>query len=283
MSAGLSYLGEDRAFDESGDYASVIAEKARIFSQNASRHFRVHDFPGPLASRVMSVMAGRLADEWPGMFRLDGETLVGPGGEVQLRPMGGGRDAAAGGEAGATGAFDQLCRQVMEDVVVIRRVGDRDFNSAIHLAFPNGWSPEEKIGKSFFETHVPVTGMETLNTRAAQWVSLMIGAPAGLVRYVWGLRWDDALDHHPDSPAAPWNPERPRAFLRYERQTILGLPEEDAAIFLIRTHLHDIETLTPADRQTIARAIESMPPQVAKYKGIPDNRTPLVEWIAGVG
>lgn len=268
MTANLGQLGEQKAFDESGDYRGVIAEKARVLSAGYSRHVRMHGFPDELAIAVARAMAERLAGEWPGMFRLQGGELFGPLSAVTLdRPA----------------AFDGVCRMVMEDVVVLRRVEDRDFNAAIHLSFPNGWSPEEKIGRSFFETHVPVPGIGKLNARAAQWAELMVRSPSPVRRHVWGLRYDANLDHHPSSPSAAWSPASPKVFFRYERQTVLPMPKHEASTFLIRTHVMPVTVLPPQVRETIALAVQSMPPEIAAYKGIPAEREPLVKWIRGAG
>jgi hypothetical protein len=115
----------------------------------------------------------------------------------------------------------------------------------------------------------------------------MVEAAEGLVRFAWGITWDDELNHHPEPPPAPnrrprFDPEDPRAFLRVERQTVWGFPEVGAALFTIRTYLYDVAEIRrdPARRGDLAAAVASMSPASLAYKGLAPSRDPLLRWLA---
>lgn len=250
VAAGLSRLGTDHAFEFDDRRETYLTHKACVLAADPERYFCTHDFPPDLEVFAVQALAKRLEQEWPGL----------------TTPV---------------ATFDALCRQVQDDVVVIRRdpTTGRDWNAALHLCSPNGWAAGEKVGKSFFETHVPVAEFEPINARAAQWAEMMVGARDGLQRFVWGVRTDDHLDHHPESPGEPWYPTRPRCWARVERQVILGLPEVSAAVFLIRTYLYDVRSLTPHARTALADAIDGMSEASAAYKGLAGWRGELTNWL----
>jgi hypothetical protein len=108
----------------------------------------------------------------------------------------------------------------------------------------------------------------------------MVNATDGLVRFAWGVTFDDALNHHPDHPRTPFDPRRPRAFLRVERQTIWGFPSVAAALFTIRTYLYDCDALRrdPATRDPLVSALHTMPEASRRYKGLSDADG-VIAWL----
>jgi hypothetical protein len=163
--------------------------------------------------------------------------------------------------------------------------------AAVHLCFPNAWAAEDKVGKGFAAVHEPVPGMDSLNRRGPDLVRLMTDSPesaAGLVRFAWGVTWDEELNHHPHPPPGRSRPTRfdpvhPRAFLRVERQTIVGFPQAGAALFTIRTYpvdCADIIRHRPAERDALAAALRTMPPASLAYKGLAESRDDLLRWLA---
>jgi hypothetical protein len=184
--------------------------------------------------------------------------------------------------------------QVQEDLAIVSSVGTdadrRHWLSAVHLSFPNHWAAEDKIGRTFPVIHAPVAGMEQMNRQADQIVRVMLGATDGLVRFAWGVTWDDELNHHPQPPPGAvrrprFDPLRPAAFLRVERQTVWGFPEVGAALFTIRTYLYDVAQLG-RDRGRagqLAAALASMSDASVAYKGLAGAREALARWLATGG
>lgn len=183
--------------------------------------------------------------------------------------------------------FDALAMQVQEDLAVVStdRAG-RHWLSAIHLCAPNHWAAEDKIGRTFAAIHEPVAGMTEMNRRSDELVRVMLDATDGLVRFAWGIMWDDELNHHPQPPpgivrAAAFDPDQPRAFLRVERQTLWGLPAVGAALFTIRTYLYDLAVVRnhPARANDLGSALTSMTDASATYKGLSTSRDALIRWL----
>ena len=81
---------------------------------------------------------------------------------------------------------------------------------------------DTSVGHSFAAVHEPVAGMAEMNRRGEEFVNIMTRATDGLVRFAWGVTFDDRLNHHPDKPRTPFDPANPRAFLRVERQAEHG-------------------------------------------------------------
>jgi hypothetical protein len=98
------------------------------------------------------------------------------------------------------------------------------------------------------------------------------------VRFVWTLKPDDHLDHHPDLAHPGWSMDGP-GYLRVERQVTVPFAEVGAALFLIRTYLYPFASLSPAERATLAEAVRTMPPAAAAYKGIAPARDVILSLL----
>ena len=158
---GLSQLAQEPAINIDSLYPSMIAQKQMQLSGDFGRYVQYSDFDPGISHRATQLLADRAVKDHPRLFRREADHFTAPMTNIDLS---------------RSDSFDQVCRQLQEDVVVIRKTGDRDFNCAIHLCFPNGWSAADKIGQTFFQTHTPVAGIEGINARAPHWVSMMIGA-----------------------------------------------------------------------------------------------------------
>jgi hypothetical protein len=91
------------------------------------------------------------------------------------------------------------------------------------------------------------------------------------VRFVWTVRADDALDHHPEEGGRkPWTSESP-GFLRVERQLTWPFPDVRASLFVIRTYVMPFASLSPAERDVMRAAVVQMPLAFKSYKGIPED------------
>ena len=262
--ADMKVFQLDRTFNRFHDCKLVTRASA------PQRHFLTARLRDAVALEVARFIAARLVAEHPSWFRM------GPGDRLHCALTGASIriDAAA---------FDPLAMQVQEDLAIVSIEGDRHWLSAAHVCFPNGWAPEEKIGQSFAALHEPVAGMEEMNRRGSQFADIMVNAVDGLVRFAWGVTFDDRLNHHPALPRTPFDPANPRAFLRVERQTVWGFPQRGSALFTIRTYLHDCAELRrEADtREPLIAALRSMSPASRGYKGLADAFDGLVGWLAG--
>lgn len=258
----------DRTFDQ------FRAAKLASRSQQLDKYVRASDLSDEVSSEVTSFIARHLAAEHPQYFTLRGEAnhallqcaLTGEAVSVRRGPE----------------VLDALACQVQEDLAIVSTAPGRHWLSFAHVCLPNGWAPAEKVGRSFAAVHEPVAGMAEMNRRGEEFVNVMVRATEGLVRFAWGVTFDDRLNHHPDQPRTPFDPHHPRAFLRVERQTMFGFPHCGAALFTIRTYLYDCDALRrdPATRDPLISALRSMPPASLAYKGIGPTVADLLRWLS---
>lgn len=234
--------------DEQRPY--YLAEKRRV---SAARHrvLERDDDERRGNARVLEWMRATLQHEHPGLFPSTPDTLRGIGAEVQ------------------------------EDLVVIHRRGDGS-NAAIgvDVSFPSDWSPERIAGTDFRFIHGPVPGFADSEAQASSMVSAMIDR-GPFVRFVWTLKPDGDLDHHPDVAHHRLWSDDDAGFLRVERQVTVPFAAVAAALFLIRTYLYPFDSLSPEQRETIANALKTMPPEAAAYKGFTEPEAILRRLIGG--
>lgn len=303
VSPGLSRLGRNfgngpadaAAFQVDADFPAYRAAKLAARRAHPGRHVVSHDLDDRVAARVARFVAERLAAEHPALFGVAataggsltlGSSLTGEALTIDDR----GRLPAASGSAAVdppyAGALDAVAAQVQEDLAVVAVGRDgRPRLAAAHVCFPNGWAPEAMAGRDFAGLHAAVPGMGAMNARGDDFARLMVGATTGLVRFAWGLAFDDHLNHHPARPRPAFDPARPAAWLRVERQTIHGFPDVAAALFTIRTYLYSCADAcrAPATRDRLVAAVASMSAASLAYKGLDGCRDVLLRWLASLG
>lgn len=264
VKAGLHRFGKDfgngehdaHVFQRDRHFDRYVESKRERIGRDAGRYYVTHDFDDATRQTACDFIDARL--------RLDRPDL----------------DDAALAASPTGDRFADLAMLVQEDLCVIRLDGDRDWLAAAHLCFPNFWGATEKVGKSFAAMHEPVAHVEPITSVASAHVRGMVNAVGGMVRFAWGVTFDDRLDHHPDDePREPPRPHLADAHVRVERQTIWGLPTAQAALFTIRTYLYRAADLSREGREQLACAIESMSPQSRLYKGLSVFGEPLARWL----
>ncbi|HEY1048833.1 MAG TPA: heme-dependent oxidative N-demethylase subunit alpha family protein [Prosthecobacter sp.] len=148
------------------------------------------------------------------------------------------------------------------------------------VIFPSGWALEDKMGKPLHEVHAPVPGLQSkLGGQISTFLNRL--APgAAWERDNWGLSADPSLNHHPavgvrrlDSGAT-----LKTVWLRLEQQFLARLPVTGAILFGIRVTSHRLDHLAaiPGLAGRLARALETMAGDVARYKGLDTARGSLI-------
>lgn len=152
------------------------------------------------------------------------------------------------------------------------------------LCFPTGWALEEKIGHTLDEIHSGVPGLNpALAAPLNRFLDRLRPGPAFL-RDNWGLYATAELNLHPTRPRPrlelPLDPDR--IWLRIERQALAALPRTGGIVFGIRIELHPLTAVLadPVARTGLARALATMAPDMAAYKGIAAVRDALVKLAA---
>ena len=247
MSAGLARFGTDfgngeadqRFFPRDATTPRYLAEKARVLAAQPARE--AFDAVGTADEACVAA-----AQAW---FR---ETLLREG------------HTTTAGLARA-----ELGRELVEDFAVLRRDDTgADRVLWLHACFPSGWRPEHVIGHSFAQIHARIPAFDAIAQKTPSLVEALV-TRGPYVRFVWTVTADDELDHHPqEGRRLAWSATTARGFLRVERQVTVPLPAVAGCVFLIRTYLYDFAELPREKRDILARALEQMPPELARYKSL---------------
>jgi hypothetical protein len=168
--------------------------------------------------------------------------------------------------------FFSLGYQMQEDLAIHRMDEKNDWLAAAHVSFPSGWRPEEKIGRSFEEIHVPIPGFNLKTSRKLAETMIYSGP---FERYVWGLSFEDRINGHPNIPKKPFDINNPVIFVKIERQITIGFPELSAALFVIRQFLIKEQDI---NKPLLVKALQSMNEDQRKYKGLV-NIEPVIEYL----
>ena len=277
VAPGLRGLGTDFGNEEADgklilldrDFARYRNNKVECLREARARHWLTSNLDPQSTHAVFERTAMKLAEEYPEQFHWSDSILeCGLTGE-KIHEEGGVLGPRSSIVAGVTHPLEALAMQIQPDLAVIQRDSDRDWVSALHLCAPSSWSPEEKIGKPFFDIHVPVPGFEKVNAVSRKFVDALI-QQGPFVRFVWGVSSDGELNHHPQVATDPGRFDLGRFWVRVERQSTLGLPEVNAAIFFIHVQtIPDTWVLKRHDlKEALVRGLKSMSHEARIYKSV---------------
>ncbi len=140
------------------------------------------------------------------------------------------------------------------------------------VCFPSSWPLEEKVGRPVAEIHAPAP---TLNATLGSGIDQFLGRirpGAAWARSNWGLSRSSALNQHPSQNTPRLAPplRADEVWLRVENQIFFRLPETSGLLFGIRIEnvpLTDVKKWPDAARG-LARALRTMPEEIARYKGL---------------
>lgn len=178
--------------------------------------------------------------------------------------------------------FDALASQVQEDIAIWQLSESEDYLAALHVCFPNGWAPAEKIGRSFAEIHTSVPDMERQRNQYLPMLKGLIQKPA-FVRFIWDLRTDSILNHLPARPLFDaFNLDHPQLYVRLERQVLHGLPTCHAVLFMIRTYHYPVQSLSLVELQGIDQALAGMSPDLLAYKHLSADYDAIRLYLQGL-
>lgn len=186
-------------------------------------------------------------------------------------------------------SLDALACQIQEDLAIISQSPfGRDWMAAVHLCQANNWAAEEKIGQSFQTTHEPVAGMKN-SPRDAEAIVNTIVKKGPFLRFAWGLTAEAELNQHPRPCLASSNstdkkrfdPQQPSLFLRVERQVLWPFPEQQAALFTIRTYVTNCHQIRDdkEKNEKLVSALQSMTKEQLKYKCLNKDYMQILKWL----
>lgn len=200
-------------------------------------------------------------------------------------------EAARSLTGGEEGNLQRLGDRVQEDLLVLSLRESQVPLVAGHLCFPNAWSLNEKLGRSFLEIHAPVPGFAESIGNASQKLLERLKPGRPVERLNWAVKATAQLDL--SNRWAAWEAEQKaqvtaenagrRCFLRVERQTLSLLPESEAVLFTLHTYVQSIESLTAEQRARVLGVLETCPAEMLAYKGMAPFVEPLSSWLRCAG
>ncbi len=153
------------------------------------------------------------------------------------------------------------------------------------LCFPSSWRLSDKIGKPIEFIHGPVPGLnQSIGPGIHKFLSALKPGVASL-RHNWGLTCSPELNYHPDRalPRLDARGNWDEVWLRVEHQALVALPKSGGILFGIRVVNHSLAEVkadsVAANR--LSRALETMPEEMARYKGLATARERILKMLRG--
>jgi hypothetical protein len=148
------------------------------------------------------------------------------------------------------------------------------------VCFPSAWSLEEKMGRTLDFIHSVVPGLnEQIGNPIAGFLRRMAPDIAWL-RANWGLSRSPELNQHPKRglPRLDETVTAEEVWLRIEHQALVALPRTGGVLFGIRVLVHPLVEVRndPVACAGLRRALQTMPEDMARYKGIARARASIV-------
>lgn len=186
----------------------------------------------------------------------------------------------------AVDPVDFIISQVPEDFSVWKMKDGKEWLALIHLSSPNHWDARKKIGRSFFDVHLPIPHIDPVSKAAPKLFQQIIQKGA-FERFAWGVATDDRLNHHPEPPPGikteewkgrSFDPAHPKLYVRMERQALFPINEEMVG-FTIKTRFSDVSQLPKDDIAALIKCIEGMDDPLLLYKGLKLDRANILKWL----
>jgi len=294
---------ENQIFQIDEEFPNYRASKLEALKERKSKYLCESRFQDSAKSRIVLFIIDKLCQEHPAIFTVQKFTVRKDAslGQLRLHCQHSGSTLVFSLEGlllesqnssdpyRPTDALEALSLEVQEDFSVWTYEGEEDWMAYVSLCAPNHWAAEEKIGRDFFEVHTPVAGAGPMLKTSKKLVESMVHR-GPFVRFAWGIATDRRLNHHPQAPegweASQWkgrafDPQDPKLWVRTERQTLHGFPEEKLSLFTIRTYFQDLNEIKPDSelKSTLQAALRSMTPESLVYKGLSESLDSIVNWL----
>ena len=201
----------------------------------------------------------------------------GPVGAAPPRPTAVGATSGRGKAAPTTS--ENVFFSLQEDFVILKATDGSLRTEYLSVCFPSRWDPCEKLGLDFMAIHQPVADNQMLQAAGPNLMAMAF-MKQPMLRHVWLIVPNPALDQHPENNAAWWRealadpaPLLPRLYFRIERQTTWPLPQFERAVFFIRllmSPLLHVLRAAPGRAAELAASLRSMTPAIVAYRGMTD-------------
>lgn len=156
-----------------------------------------------------------------------------------------------------------IAKEIDEDLIIHRIDGEKDYTSSIHVCFPSHWLPEEKIGKSFNQTHASIP----MNLKNSNKLVKAITNDGAFERFVWSIIYEKKYNSHPRFEAKKFDKNNPQVHIKIERQVTVGFSKYKFCLFILRQYIIDEKDI---EKNYLIKSIEGMNYEQKKYKSLLD-------------
>lgn len=288
---GNSEQIENQIFQIDEEYPSYKENKIQALSERKSKYICESRFSNEAKKRILFFIIERLCLDHPLLFKVKtiDNYLHLSCAHSQHEHVFSEDGVLIKSTSMATDALEAISLEIQEDFSVWTYEGEDDWMAYVSLCSPNHWAAEDKIGRDFFAVHEPVAGAGPMLKTSKKLVESMVHK-GPFVRFAWGIATDSRLNHHPEAPpqwkhnqwmGRAFDPQNPQLWVRTERQTLYGFPEERLSLFTIRTYFQNVSQLrlNPELRLTLSTALRSMTPESLIYKGLSESLDSILEWL----
>jgi Protein of unknown function (DUF3445) len=162
-----------------------------------------------------------------------------------------------------------------EDLVLLQMQELGLIAKRMHVSFPSGWLPAEKIGLSLEAIHGPVADGQLLRSASKALGATMVSR-GPFERFVWTI-CNSASRARISAPETAESAQG-ELFFRWERQLTLPLPAHASALFLIRIYTAPLEQVFANEKMKmdVLASLGSMSDEVLAYKNLQGIRKRLL-------
>ena len=151
------------------------------------------------------------------------------------------------------------------------------------VCFPSSWALRDKLGCTMSETHRPVPGLNDALDRQIETFFGKMAPGAAWQRENANFSRVPDLNQHPSLPRPRLDATTPvdEFWIRLEHQLLLKLAPSGSILFAIRVEVAPLAKLKehPQGAVRLARLLETMSIEAARYKDVLDARASLVGWL----
>ncbi len=188
------------------------------------------------------------------------------------------------------GPTEYITRQSQGDFCIVDQRDGNLWMDAGMVTTQADWSLDFDVGMNFMEWHGPVPLAHELGVfdRALKFLlNIRQGQPVRRLNWTMTInpRLDTSPEHYPR-----WGTDRTtvtpdnvgeKVHLRVELQSFWRLPRSNAIVFPIRCYLISLDELVtiPKWARRLHRVLDSLPRELADYKGLTRYRQATVDWL----
>lgn len=289
VAMGLRPLGFDfgngdfdkKVFQLTKNYPEFLINKNECLKEDMTKYLAEFNLNITKINKLIDILIQLMTSEYPEVFKLEKGILKSTLNQISIDIY----------QTNRIEILNQLVLMVEEDIVLVSREQGNNYLSYLNVCGPSHWSPNEKIGKSFFDIHVDIPHIEKLNSNADKIIDLMV-TKGPFVRFIWSFVTDLRINHHPIPPknydplewkGRSFNTEAKIPFnLRIERQVIYPIPEIDSSLFTIGVSFISGEDIknNPHYNHQLKSALMSMSKESRIYKGVDHCFNELVNYLS---